>query len=296
MKINSALFSQKNFETMIQLSADAAILMDTDDRIVLCNTTFKSMFGLASEDVISKAFPPILDPRVLQSLKQNGLPKKTLLTTDAPKQETDAVNRVETYAYKQDGDAIWVDVSLCFLPAENTIFTFLFISEKNQDLTHKDETTSLTDTDDLTGLNNRSEFQRQLEDQNNHPLSLAIIDIDQYKKINQAFGFSVGNEVLQTFATLLKAEFPEAVCLARLRGDEFGILYSGGMGSGFYKKCEGLREKVTELAFLGLDMPVTISVGMAKYVENSHKHLSKADEALLLAKRNGRNRVYMLLK
>ena len=296
MKITPVLFSQSNFESVLNASQDAAILMDSNEKIVFCNQATETVLGYSAIDLVGQALPPILDKSMFQSLQKLSVSESLNAQDGHALNVNRSPNRLETSVYKQDGESVWVEVTLSILPAGDHHFLYLQLRPKNKDKLSEVGLQSLSSQDDLTGLNNRREFQRLLENHINHPLSLAIVDIDQYKKINHQFGFLVGNDALQTFANLLKSEFPDAICVSRLRGDEFGIIYSGGVGSGFYKKCEALREKVTQLDFIDFDMPITVSIGVAKYVENSRQLLSKADEALLIAKRNGRNRVHMLLK
>ncbi|MBN2865659.1 MAG: GGDEF domain-containing protein [Thiotrichales bacterium] len=296
MKINPALFSQANFETLIEASQDGGILLDSNEIIVFCNSAVEKLLGCSAEHMLFQRLPPVIDAHLFHSLKQLCITElKTAQLSKAINKPFPA-NRLDTYAHKHDGEHIWVEVSLSILPADNRHFFYLQLKQKAKSLVADSALKNLSAIDELTGLSNRREFQRLLESHINHPLSVAIMDIDQYKQINHQFGFQVGDSALQAFSDLLKITFPDAICVARLRADEFGVVYSGGVGSGFYKKCETFREQVTQLDLVEYDVPLTVSIGVAKYVENSRKLMSKADEALVVAKRNGRNRVHMLLK
>jgi len=275
---------------------EAFILIDAQQSTVFFNAASEDLLGYSREHLVNKPLPSLIEKSVFDSLIKLSLEqfiKRQKNPHDVNEQQP---NRLEINAFKKNGDEVWVAITVTVLGTQAEPFFLLQLCEKSK---YKDsglDSFRVSAIDDLTGLNNRREFQRLLESHINHPLSLAIFDIDQYKQINQQFGYLVGNDMLQSFALLLKSDFAEAICVARLQGDEFGVVYSGGMGSGFYKKCEAFREEVTQLDFIDFDIPLTVSVGVAKYAENSRQLLSKADEALLIAKRNGGNRVYMLLK
>ncbi|ULH17992.1 bifunctional diguanylate cyclase/phosphodiesterase (plasmid) [Deinococcus sp. KNUC1210] len=84
--------------------------------------------------------------------------------------------------------------------------------------------------DDLTGLPNRTEFQRVLADmiRSNHPLAVMLLDLDNFKSINDTLGHDFGDEVLRGTAARLATAVPEGGLLARLGGDEFAVLLPTG--------------------------------------------------------------------
>ena len=296
MKINPALFSQSNFETLIEASSDVGILMDPNEVVVFCNSATARLLGGSIEHMLFHPLPEIVDKNLFESLKQLCIAelKKSQIVS-----ATDAVyatHRLDTYIHQLEGESVWAEVGMSILPADGRHFYYLQLKQKIRKVSTTESLKTLSSVDELTGLSNRREFQRLLESHINHPLSIAIIDLDQYKQINHQFGFQVGDSTLKACAVLLKNTFTDAICIARLGGDEFGVIYSGGVGSGFFKQCEVFREQVTHLDMVEFDVPLTVSIGVAKYVENSRKLLSKADEALMVAKCNGRNRVHMLLK
>lgn len=299
MKINPALFSQANFETLIEASPDGGVLMDSNEIIVFCNSAAERLLGCSAEHMLFHPLPAIIDSNLFHSLKQlcvTELKKAQIAQATQPTQPAYTTNRLDTCVQPLEGEAVWVEIGLSILPADGRHFYYLQLKQKARAAASSESLKNLSAIDELTGLSNRREFQRLLESHINHPLSVAIMDLDQYKQINHQFGFQVGDSALEAFSELLRTTFPDAICVARLRGDEFGVIYSGGVGSGFYKQCEAFREQVTHLDLVEFDVPLTVSIGVAKYVENSRKLLSKADEALVVAKRNGRNRVHMLLK
>ena len=157
--------------------------------------------------------------------------------------------------------------------------------------------------DGLTGLPNRREFSACLERAHRAgtegaPLSLLILDIDHFKRINDSFGHLAGDACLQAFAQRLQAFFPGEggeLC-ARLGGEEFGvILPSDGAAAG--ARAEAFRAALASsgLAFDGQREPVTVSIGCGGFDPARHADADTlyrhADAALYKAKLGGRDRV-----
>jgi len=291
MNLNQAFLSWQNFEQILNASPDVGFIIDTDSKVLFWNAEAENLLAYQVKSVIGETLPPLFENALFTSLIK-------LAVKNHQKQSSNPVskNSLETYAVSQNGVEIWGLLTLTVLSTNDEICYYVSFRERHKSKLSDVQLQNVSSVDDVTGLSNRREFQRMLESHIIHPLSLAIVDIDQYKQINHQLGFFEGEQALRSLADLLKSEFPEAICLARLREDEFAILYSGGVGSGFYQKCEVLREKVTQLDMLSFDLPLTVSIGVAKYVENSRQLMTKGDQALQLAKQHGRNRVHMLLK
>jgi diguanylate cyclase (GGDEF)-like protein/PAS domain S-box-containing protein len=125
-------------------------------------------------------------------------------------------------------------------------------------------------------------------------LSLMMIDIDHFKKLNDAHGHVVGDSVLGEIARLLKEGVRETDTVARYGGEEFSVIMPDTHIDGARYKAETLRKKVQDTEFPGHAGPlhITISIGVAAYGSGSpHELIKAADEALYQAKHSGRNAV-----
>jgi diguanylate cyclase (GGDEF)-like protein len=157
-------------------------------------------------------------------------------------------------------------------------------------------------TDHLTGLCNRRHFfdtgtqWLQRAHREKTPLVAAMVDIDNFKKINDTLGHEAGDRVLVQLARLLQEKIQEPNLVARLGGEEFGIiLHPAGERAAFHR-LEHLRGCIEQTAFAGEDgaIPVTVSIGAEEAVDDSLDNLlRRADHHLYLAKRDGRNCVRM---
>jgi len=157
-------------------------------------------------------------------------------------------------------------------------------------------------TDEFTALPNRRAFMRRLEDEIGRaqrydtPLSLAILDLDEFKTINDNYGHAAGDEVLRSYATDILSVFRHHDMVARYGGEEFSVLLPNTGQEGAVCALRKVQQLVAkgscEHAARTLALP-TFSAGLTLYVpgELPHTLIDRADQALYRAKRLGRNRV-----
>jgi diguanylate cyclase (GGDEF)-like protein/PAS domain S-box-containing protein len=152
-------------------------------------------------------------------------------------------------------------------------------------------------TDALTGLKNRIVFQNSIEemiavaDRQGSPLSLLLVDIDHFKRINDTRGHQEGDRVLQAVARALGAQVRDQDIVARFGGEEFAVLLPNtGLGAAL-TVAEHLRFACGRAA--RLEPRLTVSIGAAGYVrgETEATLIGRADAALYAAKAQGRDRV-----
>ncbi len=165
------------------------------------------------------------------------------------------------------------------------------------------EMASLVNVDDLTGLATRRCFLEQLDQMAatarrvGHPLTLAMIDIDHFKPINDQYGHAVGDAVLMAIGAACRSAVRSADVIGRLGGEEFAMLMPLTDQETAFRIVDRLREAVAAIAIPtsdGRTVSVTISVGMAMFVDQQiDRLLLDADRALYSAKETGRNRVVL---
>jgi diguanylate cyclase (GGDEF)-like protein len=159
--------------------------------------------------------------------------------------------------------------------------------------------------DELTGLYNRREMDRLMDDEfarcerYDCPFSLILLDIDNFKQVNDTYGHLVGDQVLKQLANIIKANVRLADRPIRFGGEEFALLLPETSESKGHTLAERLRKAVEGQPFVcnmenGEDasVEITISLGVADYpdsTQNKEALLTAADEALYVAKRSGRN-------
>lgn len=158
--------------------------------------------------------------------------------------------------------------------------------------------------DGLTGLYNRTFFNQKLEEEfnlakkSNNLLSLAIFDIDFFKKINDTYGHLFGDKVLKSISKVVASSIRKTDTVARFGGEEFVVLMPGLDIKETYEKMEILRKEIEtiKVSYDNKIVSITVSIGVCCYnknIENERMLLQLADNALYKAKSAGRNCVKM---
>lgn len=175
-----------------------------------------------------------------------------------------------------------------------------------QELTHRAQVEAelrrWATTDSLTGLANRRHFldqcEREMERARRYgrPLSVAIFDVDLFKRINDGYGHAVGDEVLRAITASATAALRDSDLCGRLGGEEFGLLLPETDLTGAVDLAERLRAAVAATPIRANDAPLTatVSIGLAALSEadtSIDALFARADSALYRAKNSGRDRV-----
>jgi diguanylate cyclase (GGDEF)-like protein len=159
----------------------------------------------------------------------------------------------------------------------------------------------LAELDELTGSFNRRCIMRMLDDEiaRAHrikaPCSVALIDLDWFKRVNDAYGHPTGDEVLRTFAITVFANIRNIDKFGRYGGEEFLLLLPDTPSDAAARILDRLRAIIADLDWsaFSLGLRVTISAGVAtlRADESPDTFLARADSALYAAKARGRNRI-----
>lgn len=158
--------------------------------------------------------------------------------------------------------------------------------------------------DALTGISNRKAFDAALEEtihkarQEKSIFSILIADVDHFKHVNDNYGHLIGDKVLRFVASTLKWTVKGKDFVARFGGEEFAVILQNTDVTGAYAVAEQIRRaigagKIKDLNSQKMLDQVTISLGIAQFNSSDLPNdlLQRADQALYLAKENGRNRV-----
>lgn len=154
-------------------------------------------------------------------------------------------------------------------------------------------------TDDLTGVGNRRaldeklrEVTRRLARDPAQKCTLAVFDIDHFKRINDEHGHAVGDGVLQQFATLIAGRIRATDSFYRFGGEEFVLVLDTVDVNDAHRFAEALSREVEKAEWSQKDLQVTVSSGITQYEsgDTASSWLKRADAALYRAKDGGRNR------
>lgn len=182
------------------------------------------------------------------------------------------------------------------------------ISGMKRDLDKKIEITQqLAITDPLTGLYNRRFFMEKLREEIkrnerfNHPLSIILIDVDDFKSYNDSHGHLKGDDLLRDMATILKRNVRSVDFVCRIGGEEFMVILPETDFNAAFKIGEVLRKAVEQYPFVDQETQpggnLTVSLGVATSVKGEKdllKLVQLADDGLYQAKRAGKNKIGIL--
>ena len=161
----------------------------------------------------------------------------------------------------------------------------------------------VSQTDGLTGLDNRRYLEERLHEMFEHslrlhePLSVVMCDIDHFKSVNDTYGHLAGDAILRQFADLIKEQAREIDRVGRYGGEEFLIILPGTVLDAAVTFAERVRERIEahEFAYEDERIKRTVSCGVAAWphplISSRDQLIRSADDALYVAKERGRNRV-----
>ena len=156
-------------------------------------------------------------------------------------------------------------------------------------------------TDSLTGLWNHGFFQEKLSEEikkaqeNHYPLSLAMVDLDNFKKLNDTYGHQLGDLVLKELAQLLQESSREKDYLCRYGGEEFSVILVQTNREQSFDIADRMRKRIEDHIFHlsnDLELKVTVSIGLATFphqADNKEELIKKADKAMYVSKFSGKN-------
>jgi len=174
------------------------------------------------------------------------------------------------------------------------------LATATQNARYVDRVRQLAYRDGLTGVFNRRYFEARLIDEVTRAarygggVSVLMVDLDHFKKINDDFGHMLGDDVLRMVSTIFVRHLRKVDVVCRYGGEEFAIVLPATQGASAAAVANKLRRAVANNNFPGVPYPVTVSVGVSEFPANGITRddiVRAADSALYEAKEAGRNRV-----
>jgi diguanylate cyclase (GGDEF)-like protein/PAS domain S-box-containing protein len=264
--------------------------------IVYCNPAFERMTGYTRGEVLGK------NPRFLQG----GDNEQEELGKVRAAMGAGGDYRGVLKNYRKDGTLFWnqLRMSPVFDDAGHLTHYVGIQTDITESYNLTQQLSYQATHDSLTGLVNRAEFERFLQqalrrahtDGSEH--ALCYLDLDQFKIINDSSGHIAGDELLRQLAEVLKAKLRKSDLLARLGGDEFAVLVGHCTVEDAERVAEVLRKAISEYRFQwdGKSYAVGVSVGLVPITQltvSMTEVLKAADAACYAAKDAGRNRIHI---
>jgi diguanylate cyclase (GGDEF)-like protein/PAS domain S-box-containing protein len=288
----------KDFETLLESTSDFIYFKDRQSRFRFCSQTLARITGHKHwRDMIGKHDLEVF-PRAVAEVYQQE--EAQVFARGEP-----LIGRVDPYV-DEAGAPGWVSTNKwpVFGDDGKTVVGLFGISRVvTEQKRQADELHKMAVTDSLTGVATRREFianlSRELARLRRDPTqvcSLLMLDLDDFKGINDLHGHAVGDAVLKHVTRLAGLEIREADSVGRLGGEEFGILLPGSGAAEAEVFAERLRQKIhaTPWADDASGLATTASIGVTALSaadRTAEQPLARADKAMYEAKHRGRNRV-----
>ncbi len=274
-------------------SSEAMTVTDAKNRIVAINPAFTQITGYTLDDVIGK------DPGFMSSGRHDLDFFKSMW------EEIKATGKWhgEIWDRRKNGEIYAKSLAVNTIRDEDgavhryvALFSDITERKLSEELIWKQ-----ANFDSLTGLPNRDMFRDRLEqetkksDRTNHPLALLLIDLDQFKEVNDTLGHDVGDKLLNETAQRISGCVRDSDTVARLGGDEFAVILSElSEHSHAEEIAQKIISKLVEPFHLGDEVIyVSASIGITLYPDDTRNIdalMKNADQAMYVAKNKGRNR------
>lgn len=291
--------SDFSFSDIVANANDAVVVTLADQldepgpKIVYVNEAYTRLSGYQPEEVIGRS------PRFMQGPGTDPEARRSIREALAAGRPV----RARMLNYGKNAREYWVDMNIMPLYDKQGRITHFAAIQRDvtADVKREEELLSLATTDDLTGAKNRRHFMERAElevhrlRRHGVPFSLALLDLDHFKNVNDTYGHPAGDDVLREAVNRWQNGRRPFDTLGRLGGEEFALLLPGADGDAAMTVAERLRAAIADTPFQTVAGPVnvTVSIGVAE-AENDDRSidgtLGRADEALYQSKKAGRNR------
>ncbi len=280
------------FQTIFNFSKEGIAILDLDSRFMDFNTAYLDLLGFTCEELLTKTCIELTAPEdLVRSMKAlNEVIEKGFL------------QNFEKTCIGKGGRRIVISMSVALLPDEKHLVI------NSRDITEQKElafeATWQATHDPLTGLENRALLLDSLEtamnyaDETDTLLAVCMLDLDDFKPINDVYGHFFGDQLLVALAGRLTNCLPDGSTVARLGGDEFVILLQGIESQQALKKLLNRLYGMLGVSYLieGQTVQVFSSLGVTIYPLDDvdrGRLLRHADHAMYIAKQSGRNQYFI---
>lgn len=299
-RANDALFAQVTLKSI----GDAVITTDADGHINYLNSAAEKMTGWTFENAKGKN---ITD--VFYLTQDNASVNQNVHVQKAIHSERPLTVTNQSKLKNTSGEVIAVDFSINPIKdkTEKRIGTALTFRNMNQEHELRSQLSFQASHDALTGLINRYEFEKRLEEliessiEEDSVHALFYLDLDEFKVVNDTCGHVAGDELLRQLASLLHHQVRSHDTIARLGGDEFGILLSDCKSKKAVNLATKILSAIQDFHFVWEEktFKVGASIGVVEinsYSKDIANVMGIADTACYSAKDSGRNRVHVAEK
>jgi diguanylate cyclase (GGDEF)-like protein/PAS domain S-box-containing protein len=295
--------SEELFRAFMNASPFLSYIKDAAGRLLFYNRAFAQRFGVSEYAWLGRTDEQLWSRKLTKSVRTHDLEVmaggRMVETEEHIRNSDGSVSSLRSFKFPCHDSAGNVLLAGVAVDISEEVAHQIELERYHRELEEaNDQLRKLAVTDELTGLRNRRSFEERLvmefsmARRRKRELSVLLIDVDNFKTINDRWGHAAGDEVLRRLGTILRTTVRLPDLPARYGGEEFVVL----LPESGEESAMGLARRVMQrVAAEDWDNePLTISVGMAamnESLENGYQLVELADEALYAAKRAGKNRV-----
>lgn len=290
--------SRDRLNAVVDGAYDAIITVDHAHRIRFMNAAALRMFGWTAQDIIGQPLDLLL-PKSIASKHHAYLES----FQRSPIRARGMQERSEVRGVRRDGEELAVQISISKVWLESGVETTAIVRDVSDTVRLIAELKATASIDPLTGLSTRRRFLEALDlelrqaSRQGSALSLLMLDVDHFKRVNDTYGHPTGDAVLAALGRLIARAVRTSDVVGRLGGEELALLLPGTDAAGALEIAERLRKNIEQASVPDGDgghITFTVSVGVAEVgptATTSAELMAEADRALYVAKNRGRNRV-----
>lgn len=278
---NKSFLGSSVFQSVVE-NANFAVLLFDNQTLVYANSRSDELLGLSRNSSLDAA--DILPSEVFQSL-----------CLQSERVGNDQLVKELELRFASD-ESNWIELTVSNLLVDGRLLQQLIFRDITKSKQREASLLKEAHTDDLSGLGNRRQFRRTLDSCITESVCLAIVDVDHFKSINDSFGHIIGDNAIRFVASRLLEHFGNELCVARLGGEEFGIVVAAPVPEEMEQRFEEFRLAIESGTATTQTIKLTVSIGVAfsNPTEAVRELLDRADKALYKSKNAGRNRLTIL--
>ncbi len=290
--------SKRNTENVIKTAPLGICITDPNGRFEMVNPAYCQFYGYREDELLGQHFSLVV-PKAYQA-------RMTRLHDEFMRGEEPHELRQEWEVRCKNGEKRTIIAEAARIEGDDSKprkVTFIVDITQRKQLEERlkqvnERLAYMAHHDELTGLINRRQGLKRLEEELERckryggKLSIAMFDLDNFKTVNDTYGHSTGDSVLKEVTAVVNEHLRATDYQIRLGGEEFLVIMPGIDADAAYIAIDRVRRYVAETACTNQQLNVTLSAGIACYVEaSSTRMLDRADKAMYQAKQAGRNRV-----
>jgi diguanylate cyclase (GGDEF)-like protein/PAS domain S-box-containing protein len=295
--------SEELFRAFMNASPFLSYIKDAAGRLLFYNRSFAQRFGVSEYAWLGRTDEQLWSRKLTKSVRTHDLEVmaggRMVETEEHIRNSDGTVSSLRSFKFPCHDSAGNVLLAGVAVDVSEEVAHQIELERYHRELEEaNDQLRKLAVTDELTGLRNRRSFEERLvmefsmARRRKRELSVLLIDVDNFKTINDRWGHAAGDEVLRRLGTILRTTVRLPDLPARYGGEEFVVLLPESGEESAMGLARRVRQRVAAEDWE--NEPLTISVGMAamnESLESGFQLVELADEALYAAKRAGKNRV-----